>query len=114
MYGKLVFRHSVKWLLNFKLFLPFKGFPSTGYFSIWKPKIEENNNALISIDDTKLNNMENDYITSAIKFFTTKHIMESSDSGLKALCLVPSALGKINIQGTMYIRGGHNSTDRAI
>ena len=72
------------------------GFTSTAHFSLWKP-----NDPVTEDEETSSQNQEEEQerFVSALKLFSFKHIVESMDSSLKALCLVPTSMSKLYIQG---------------
>ena len=71
------------------------GFTSTAHFSLWKPTDHVGG----SQDEEQLTEEDKDKtFVSALKLFSFKHIVESVDSSLKALCLVPTAMNKLYIQ----------------
>ena len=67
------------------------GFTSTAHFSLWKSSEHVGGSKEEEEDKDKT-------FVSALKLFSFKHIVESVDSSLKALCLVPTAMNKLYIQ----------------
>lgn len=56
---------------------------ATAHISLWNPKRAQNNE---------------DLFASAIKLFCPRHVVEAQDSGIRAVCLVPTSTKKVFLQ----------------
>ena len=74
------------------------GFTSKAHFSLWKPKEEGFKQNEEEKSGIVPNESDSDVFVSALKIFSFKHIVESADSALRALCLLPTSMNKIFIQ----------------
>lgn len=85
-------------------------YSSTAHFSVWHPKVGpiENENGSSSSSSHSLTPGEGESLASALKIFSLRHIVESYDSALKSVCLLPTLMSKIFIQGDL---GAHIHLD---
>lgn len=66
-----------------------KGVSATAHFSLWEPPSAE------------MKSPNGEIFSSSLRFFSFRNILENYDAYLKAVCLVPTYMNKIYIQGDL-------------